>query len=142
MLKHGEKIYALVEGGVSPVIMDSEMNFLEEEPFPAADNKRFTAHPKIDSDTGEMHAVSYDFGEYVNGLGQVHYVTIDSNGKLIKIKSLKHQADQWFMIVLLPKIMFLFLICLLRLILVEETMTIILLVEIIQWSGMTNILPE
>ena len=84
VLKHGEKIYALVEGGVSPVIMDSEMNFLEEEPFPAADNKRFTAHPKIDSDTGEMHAVSYDFGEYVNGLGQVHYVTIDSNGKLIK----------------------------------------------------------
>ena len=84
VLKHGEKIYALVEGGVSPVIMDSEMNFLEEEPFPAADNKRFTAHPKIDSDTGEMHAVSYDFGEYVNGLGQVHYVTVDSNGKLIK----------------------------------------------------------
>ena len=84
VLKHGEKIYALVEGGVSPVIMDSEMNFLEEEPFPTADNKRFTAHPKIDSDTGEMHAVSYDFGEYVNGLGQVHYVTIDSHGKLIK----------------------------------------------------------
>ena len=86
VLKHGEKIYALVEGGVSPVIMDSEMNFLEEEPFPAADNKRFTAHPKIDSDTGEMHAVSYDFGEYVNGLGQVHYVTIDNHGKLIKDK--------------------------------------------------------
>ena len=84
VLKHGEKIYALVEGGISPVIMDSEMNFLEEEPFPAAENKRFTAHPKIDADTGEMHAVSYDFGEYVNGLGQVHYVTIDSNGKLIK----------------------------------------------------------
>ena len=58
-----------------------------------------------------MHAVSYDFGEYVNGLGQVHYVTIDSNGKLIKDKLLKHQADQWFMIVQLPKIMFLFLIC-------------------------------
>jgi carotenoid cleavage dioxygenase len=86
VLKHGEKIYALVEGGVSPVIMDSEMNFLDEEPFPAAENKRFTAHPKIDSDTGEMHAVSYDFGEYVNGLGQVHYVTIDSHGKLIKDK--------------------------------------------------------
>ena len=86
VLKHGEKIYALVEGGISPVIMDSEMNFLEEEPFPAAENKRFTAHPKIDADTGEMHAVSYDFGEYVNGLGQVHYVTVDSHGKLIKDK--------------------------------------------------------
>ena len=86
VLKHGEKIYALVEGGISPVIMDSEMNFLEEEPFPAAENKRFTAHPKIDADTGEMHAVSYDFGEYVNGLGQVHYVTIDNHGKLIKDK--------------------------------------------------------
>ena len=86
VLKHGEKIYALVEGGISPVIMDSEMNFLEEEPFPAAENKRFTAHPKIDADTGEMHAVSYDFGEYLNGLGQVHYVTIDNHGKLIKDK--------------------------------------------------------
>ena len=86
VLKHGEKIYALVEGGISPVIMDSEMNFLEEEPFPASENKRFTAHPKIDADTGEMHAVSYDFGEYVNGLGQVHYVTIDNHGKLIKDK--------------------------------------------------------
>jgi carotenoid cleavage dioxygenase len=86
VLKHGEKIYALVEGGISPVIMDSEMNFLEEEPFPASENKRFTAHPKIDADTGEMHAVSYDFGEYVNGLGQVHYVTVDSHGKLIKDK--------------------------------------------------------
>ena len=42
VLKHGEKIYALVEGGVSPVIMDSEMNFLEEEPFPTADDKRLS----------------------------------------------------------------------------------------------------
>ena len=84
VLKHGEKIYALVEGGVSPVIMDSEMNFLEEEPFPTAENKRFTAHPKIDAETGEMHAISYDFGEYVNGLGQVHYVTIDQHGKLVR----------------------------------------------------------
>ena len=84
VLSHGEKIYALVEGGSAPVILDSEMNFLDEEPFPAAENKRFTAHPKIDSETGEMHAISYDFGEYVNGLGQVHYVTIDKNGKLVK----------------------------------------------------------
>ena len=84
VLKHGKKIYALVEGGVSPVIMDSEMNFLEEEPFPTAENKRFTAHPKIDAETGEMHAISYDFGEYVNGLGQVHYVTIDKHGKLVR----------------------------------------------------------
>lgn len=84
VLKHGEKIYALVEGGSSPVIMDSEMNFLEEEPFPSSNFKRFTAHPKIDADTGDMHAICYDFGEYVNDQGQVHYIAVDKAGNLKK----------------------------------------------------------
>ena len=40
VMKHGNKIYALVEGGLSPVIMDEEMNFLDDEPFPSAQKKR------------------------------------------------------------------------------------------------------
>lgn len=84
VMKHGNKIYALVEGGLAPVIMDEEMNFLDDEPFPSAQNKRFTAHPKIDSKSGEMHAISYDFNEYLKGKEQVHYVVIDKNGNQTK----------------------------------------------------------
>ena len=76
VMKHGNKIYALVEGGLAPVIMDEEMNFLDDEPFPSAQNKRFTAHPKIDSKSGEMHAISYDFNEYLKGKEQVHYLSL------------------------------------------------------------------
>ena len=83
-MPHEQKIYALVEGGTAPVIIDSEMNFLEEEPFPRSSSKRFTAHPKIDSDTGEMHGISYDFEEYLKGISRVHHVVIDRNGKQVR----------------------------------------------------------
>ena len=84
VMPHEQKIYALVEGGTAPVIIDSEMNFLEEEPFPRSSSKRFTAHPKIDSDTGEVHGISYDFEEYLKGISRVHHVVIDRNGKQVR----------------------------------------------------------
>ena len=45
VMKHADKIYALVEGGSSPVILDSNLNFTDEIPFSKNKETRFTAHP-------------------------------------------------------------------------------------------------
>ena len=82
VLKHAGKIYALVEGGVSPVILDNDLNFTDQIPFPKNDNKRFTAHPKFDSSKNELHAISYDFSEYLSDVNQVHYRVVDGSGEI------------------------------------------------------------
>ena len=82
VMKHADKIYALVEGGSSPVILDSNLNFTDEIPFSKNKEKRFTAHPKFDATKNELHAISYDFSEYVSEINQVHYRVVDDKGEI------------------------------------------------------------
>ena len=82
VLKHADKIYALVEGGSSPVILDSDLNFTDEVPFPGTDIKRFTAHPKFDASKNELHSINYDFSEYIAGANQVHYRVVNNLGEI------------------------------------------------------------
>jgi carotenoid cleavage dioxygenase len=71
----GGRTYAIVEAGGLPV----ELTFGLESVAPSRlDNTLshgFTAHPKVDSVTGELHAVTYQ-----PGLQAISYVTVDKAG--------------------------------------------------------------
>ena len=52
VLKHADKIYALVEGGSSPVILDSNLNFSDEIPF--SENKEKVCVSSTKSQIGHL----------------------------------------------------------------------------------------
>ncbi|WP_312333225.1 carotenoid oxygenase family protein [Acinetobacter variabilis] len=75
------KIWALVEAGAYPIEVSSELESKRHHLFENDDpDLPFTAHPHIDPDTGDIHAVCYD------GLthNKVFYLHIDAKGKLKK----------------------------------------------------------
>ncbi|MEK9591747.1 MAG: carotenoid oxygenase family protein, partial [Gammaproteobacteria bacterium] len=56
VISHAGHTYAVVEAGGYPVEIDGELNSLNTKPFYGDRNEGFTAHPKFDADTGELHA--------------------------------------------------------------------------------------
>ena len=89
VISHGGKIYAIVEAGGYPVEIDQDLNSLNTKPFYGNRNEGFTAHPKIDPDTNEMHAMCYD---YANNFDTVNYVVIDQNGSHKKTQSIPFES--------------------------------------------------
>lgn len=51
--------WAIVEAGGYPVRLDSELNTIAHDPFGGTLKHAFSAHPHLDVDTGEMHAICY-----------------------------------------------------------------------------------
>lgn len=75
IIGHGGRLWALVEAGSFPVELNTEMTSLKVGLFDSALNSGFTAHPHLDPQTGELHAICYD------ALKQNHatYLVIDQN---------------------------------------------------------------
>jgi len=78
VISHAGHTYAIVEAGGYPVEIDGELNSLDTKPFFGDRTEGFTAHPKYDADTGELHAICYDYGSDPNN---VRYVVIDDAGR-------------------------------------------------------------
>ena len=53
------KTWAMVEAGGCPVELDYELETLGRNNFEGTLSGAFTAHPKIDPSSGEMHAMTY-----------------------------------------------------------------------------------
>ncbi len=62
VLSHAGRTLALVEGGVASYELTDELNTVGPCDFDGSLPGGYTAHPKRDPDTGELHAVSYFFG--------------------------------------------------------------------------------
>lgn len=60
IIGHQGKLWALVEAGSYPAQLDKELNTVKMGLFESDVNNSFTAHPHVDPDTGEMHAICYD----------------------------------------------------------------------------------
>jgi 8'-apo-carotenoid 13,14-cleaving dioxygenase len=60
VLGHQGTIWALVEAGGNPVRIDEDLNTIAHDPFGGTLRGSFTAHPHLDPETGEMHAICYD----------------------------------------------------------------------------------
>jgi carotenoid cleavage dioxygenase-like enzyme len=73
------RTWAMVEAGGCPVELTYELETVGRNDFDGTLPGAFTAHPKVDPDTGEMHAMVYAWGQW---LDHVQYVVVAPDGKV------------------------------------------------------------
>ncbi|MEU9605874.1 carotenoid oxygenase family protein [Streptomyces sp. NPDC048057] len=78
VLAQGGRLLALVEGGGAPVSISPDLNRMATWDADGALRAGFTAHPKIDPVTGEMHSISYLLRP---GAEHLRYDVLDATGK-------------------------------------------------------------
>lgn len=84
VLAHGGRLLALVEGGGTPVALSPDLTRMSTWDSDGALSRGFTAHPKIDPITGEMHSISYRISP---GAEHLRYAVMDATGRVT------HTAD-------------------------------------------------
>jgi carotenoid cleavage dioxygenase len=72
------KIWALVEAGCAPVLLDENLGTLAYDDFGGTLRGSFSAHPHLDPLTGEMHAVTYD----PRNPTVIHHVVVTADGRV------------------------------------------------------------
>ena len=68
--------WALVEAGGFPVRIDDELNTIAHDPFGGSLHGSFSAHPHLDPETGEAHAICYDPMDAT----KIRHVVVDRSG--------------------------------------------------------------
>ena len=71
--------WAMVEAGGCPVELSYELETIGRNDFYGTLPGAFTAHPKFDPVTGEMHAMTYAWAEW---LDHIQYVRVGADGKV------------------------------------------------------------
>ncbi|MDH4363752.1 MAG: carotenoid oxygenase family protein [Acidimicrobiia bacterium] len=71
--------WAMVEAGGCPVEMTYELGTVARNDFFGTLPGAFTAHPKVDPDTGELHAVAYAWAQWMD---HVQYLVVAPDGKV------------------------------------------------------------
>ena len=79
VISHAGKIYAIVEAGNMPVEVDQQLNSLDTDPFHGTLETGFTAHTKFDSQSKELHGITYAFPR---GSYEAHYVVVGKDGRV------------------------------------------------------------
>ncbi len=77
VIAHAGKTLAIVEGGNLPVELSGELETLSRSDFAGTLPAGFSAHPKRDPDTGELHAAVYAVGAE-----QIQYVVVGVDGRV------------------------------------------------------------
>ena len=73
------RTWAMVEAGTCPMELTYDLDTVGFNDFDGTLPGAFTAHPKVDPDTGEMHAMVYAWGEW---LDHIQYVIVAPDGKV------------------------------------------------------------
>ena len=77
VISHGGRTWAVVESGTAPSELDYELGTIGHN----SDWGSYSAHPKYDPDSGELHAMCYDWANYRD---HIKYVVMDKEAKLVK----------------------------------------------------------
>jgi carotenoid cleavage dioxygenase len=77
VLRHAGRILALMEGGNANYELNDDLETVGPCDFDGTVRGGYTAHPKRDPDSGELHAVSYSFGRG----NRVQYSVIGVDGR-------------------------------------------------------------
>lgn len=83
VIAHAGRTFAIVEAGAPPVEMTDELDTVGPSDFDGTRDHPFTAHPKRDPATGELHTMSYFWG-WGN---QVRYEIVGVDGRV------RHRTD-------------------------------------------------
>lgn len=78
VIGHAGRTFAIVEGGGCPVELSYELETLAFSDFERTLPRAFSAHPKRDPVTGELHTIAYYWGWGE----QVQYVCVDPDAKV------------------------------------------------------------
>ena len=81
VIGHAGRTFAIVEAGARPYELDNELNTIGPCDFDGTLPGGYTAHPKRDPRTGELHAVSYFWG-WGN---KVQYSVMDRDARVRKV---------------------------------------------------------
>lgn len=73
----GGTTFAIVEGGSYPVALTDELDTIARDNFGGTLDGSYTAHPKLDAESGELHAITY-YWEW----DHVRYVVVDPSGSV------------------------------------------------------------
>ncbi|MBI4933380.1 MAG: carotenoid oxygenase family protein [Actinobacteria bacterium] len=71
--------WAMVEAGGTPVELTYELESIARNDFFGTLPGAFTAHPKVDPDTGEMHAMAYGWPHWTD---HVQYIVVGTDGRV------------------------------------------------------------
>ena len=80
IIGHAGRTYALVEAGSCPVELNDELETIAHNPFDGSLDVSFSAHPHLDPNTGEMHAICYD----ATTNDKVWHVVVNTLGKVTR----------------------------------------------------------
>lgn len=78
VIGHAGRTFAIVEAGGPPIELGFELDTIRASNFEGTLPQAFSAHPKRDPHTGELHAMAYWWG-WGN---QVQYLVVDTSGKV------------------------------------------------------------
>jgi 8'-apo-carotenoid 13,14-cleaving dioxygenase len=87
VLGHAGATWALVEAGGNPVRINEELETIAHDPFGGTLKGSFTAHPHLDHDTGEMHAICYEGTDATT----IRHVVVDASGKVRREEPIRVQ---------------------------------------------------
>ncbi|MEQ1510338.1 MAG: carotenoid oxygenase family protein [Sphingopyxis sp.] len=75
---HAGSTWAIVESVGIPVRIDDMLGTIAHDPFGGTLKGPFSAHPHLDQQTGELHAICYDAMDQHT----IHHVIVDARGKV------------------------------------------------------------
>jgi carotenoid cleavage dioxygenase-like enzyme len=81
VIAHAGRIYAIVEAGARPYELTTELETVGPSDFQGTLPGGYTAHPKRDPQTGELHAISY----YWAWGNQVQYSVVGVDGRVRRL---------------------------------------------------------
>jgi carotenoid cleavage dioxygenase len=87
VLGHAGVTWALVEAGSYPVRITDELETIAHDPFGGTLKGSFSAHPHLDPDSGEMHAICYEGTD----LTTIRHVVVDRDGKVRREEPIRVQ---------------------------------------------------
>ncbi len=76
VMGYAGKIWGLVEAGGFPVELGPDLETVAHNPFEGTLDTSFTAHPHLDPETGELHAICYSGPDQ----NKIRYVVIGKDG--------------------------------------------------------------
>ena len=75
---HAGKLWAIVEAGGHPVEITADLDTREHSTFGGTLGEAYSAHPHLDPETGEMHAICYSASNPTT----IWHVVLDTEGKV------------------------------------------------------------